>query len=672
MKRTFSLAAALVSLLCAGAAFGVQLALRHWLGEKTLFSADAVLAISFGAQAVGCLAAGFATSFFGRGLRSREQLAAAAVLSVAAFGALYFIKPPSFSYDRFYADKAELVVWALLVGIGSFLLGLWGASAGLLIGAGKSADASFNYELGIARTHLRLNRRTALMLLWIGLAAPGVLFGAGIITDWHAGARDLTYLHKAGAILGLLLFAGLIALWIRTRIRQARLLPGQRRRRPATLVMTFISIAGVAVGVWALTIVLSVMSGFEGDLKQKILGTNAHGMLLKFTDDFTEWRDKLPIVREVPGVVGATPFIFNEVMIAHQKDGLTGSEIKGIDAQSVGSVSDLDKQVIAGDLNWIDTPQNIPTTLVSPKAGIGDKLQGEDDAEYLDSTFSRRRDHPDEASAAKISPEALAKMPGLCMGKEMSHNLRAWVGDVVNVITPSGDVGPTGPMPRSRNYRVACILYSGMYEYDAKYAYISIAEAQSFFRMNDRVTGLELKFNNVDEARGIGRKVVGALKGFPYRAKDWEDMNRNLFSALKLEKFAMAIILTFIVLVACFNILSTLIMLVLEKTKEISILKSMGARDASIMKIFVLEGVAIGAIGTAIGLLMGLASCSFVARFGLRLDPDVYYISYLPVTVDLSQFALVAGISLCLAYLATLYPAIQASRLSPVDGLREE
>jgi len=183
---------------------------------------------------------------------------------------------------------------------------------------------------------------------------------------------------------------------------------------------------------------------------------------------------------------------------------------------------------------------------------------------------------------------------------------------------------------------------------------------------------LELKFNNVDEARGIGRKVVGALKGFPYRAKDWEDMNRNLFSALKLEKFAMAIILTFIVLVACFNILSTLIMLVLEKTKEISILKSMGARDASIMKIFVIEGVAIGAIGTAIGLLMGLASCSFVARFGLRLDPDVYYISYLPVTVDLSQFALVAGISLCLAYLATLYPAIQASRLSPVDGLREE
>jgi lipoprotein-releasing system permease protein len=154
--------------------------------------------------------------------------------------------------------------------------------------------------------------------------------------------------------------------------------------------------------------------------------------------------------------------------------------------------------------------------------------------------------------------------------------------------------------------------------------------------------------------------------------KDWAELNRNLFSALKLEKLAMAIILTFIVLVACFNILSTLIMLVLEKTKEISILKSMGARDSSVMKIFVLEGLVIGAIGTAMGLLLGLASCSFIERFGLQLDPDVYYISNLPVNVDGGQFLMVAGIAVALSYLATLYPATKASRLSPVDGLREE
>jgi lipoprotein-releasing system permease protein len=165
---------------------------------------------------------------------------------------------------------------------------------------------------------------------------------------------------------------------------------------------------------------------------------------------------------------------------------------------------------------------------------------------------------------------------------------------------------------------------------------------------------------------------VAALGGFPYRAKDWAELNRNLFSALKLEKLAMAIILTFIVLVACFNILSTLIMLVLEKTKEISILKSMGARDASVMKIFVVEGLTIGAIGTVMGLLLGLASCSFIERYGLQLDPDVYYISNLPVNADVGQFCAVALISIALSYLATLYPATKASRLSPVDGLREE
>jgi lipoprotein-releasing system permease protein len=211
-----------------------------------------------------------------------------------------------------------------------------------------------------------------------------------------------------------------------------------------------------------------------------------------------------------------------------------------------------------------------------------------------------------------------------------------------------------------------------MYEYDSKFAYIAIAEAQRFFRLGDNITGLELKFRDVDAARALGRRVVATLGGYPYRAKDWAELNRNLFSALKLEKLAMAIILTFIVLVACFNILSTLIMLVLEKTKEISILKSMGARDASVMKIFVIEGLVIGAIGTAMGLLLGVASCSFIERYGLRLDPDVYYISNLPVNADGAQFVLVAGISLALSYLATLYPSIKASRLSPVDGLRED
>ena len=670
--KKFSPLALGVALLLFGGAFGAQLVLRTQLANRTLLSSDAVVALSFGAEALLFLASGFVVSFFGRGSAWREQLAAGALLGGVAFGVLKTVKPPSFSFDHFFATDPELVIWSAVTAAAAWLLGLWGSSFGLLIGAGRHTDLSFNYEAGIARTHLRLTRRTALRIGWIGLTVAGAFFGAGILGDWFQGGRDLTLLHKSAAIAGVVSLLALITDWTRAWLHNRKLLPGQRKRRPATVVMTFISITGVAVGVTALTVVLSVMSGFEADLKRKILGTNAHAMLLKYTNDFSEWAKVLPQVNAVPGVQGASPFILNEVMIAH-KDSLTGSELKGIDPATVGTVSELPKQTIAGDLNWITDPSKIPVGKpVLPRAGINSDLAGPDVDQYLEDTYERRKNHPEEGAANKMDPEALVKMPGICIGKEMSHQLRVWVGDPVSIITPLGDSGPTGIMPRSKTFRVACILYSGMYEYDMKFAYISITEAQSFFRLKDNITGLELKFADVDAARANGRRIVAALKGFPYRSKDWGELNRNLFSALKLEKLAMAIILTFIVLVACFNILSTLIMLVLEKTKEISILKSMGARDASIMKIFVVEGVTIGAIGTAIGLTVGLALCSFIERFGLRLDPDVYYISNLPVTVESGQFALVAAIALCLTYLATLYPAIKASKLSPVDGLREE
>ena len=671
MKK-FSTLALGVALLLFGGAFAAQLALRTWLGARTLFSSDAVLALSFGAEAVLFLVSGFAISFVGRGAAVREQLGAALLLGVGSFFALRKIKPPSFSYDHFFATDPELIILAAVTCLAAFLLGLWGSSFGLLVGAGRHTDLSFSYEAGIARTHLRLTRGTLLRIVWIGLSVAGGFFGAGVIGSWLQGARDIQTWQWVLGLGGLCLLLALIIDRVLQRLRDAKLLPGQKKRRPATVVMTFISIAGVAVGVTALTVVLSVMSGFEADLKKKILGTNAHAMLLKYTNDFSEWQKVLPQVTEVPGVSGASPFILNEVMIAH-KEALTGSELKGIDPVTVGSVSELPKQTIAGELAWISDPSQIPVgKAVSPRAGLNAEAGGPDVEQYLEDTFERRKNHPEEGAAAKLDPESLAKMPGICIGKEMSHQLRVWIGDPVNIITPLGESGPTGIVPRSKTFRVACILYSGMYEYDMKFAYISIAEAQSFFRLKDNITGLELKFTDVDAARANGRRIVAALKGFPYRSKDWSELNRNLFSALKLEKLAMAIILTFIVLVACFNILSTLIMLVLEKTKEISILKSMGARDASIMKIFVVEGVSIGALGTGIGLLVGLSLCSFIERFGLRLDPDVYYISNLPVTVEPGQFGLVAAIALCLTYLATLYPAIKASHLSPVDGLREE
>jgi lipoprotein-releasing system permease protein len=201
---------------------------------------------------------------------------------------------------------------------------------------------------------------------------------------------------------------------------------------------------------------------------------------------------------------------------------------------------------------------------------------------------------------------------------------------------------------------------------------VDLGTAQKFFGLGDTVNGLELRVDDIDNTRIINRSILRTLDGYPYRTKDWGEMNHNLFSALRLEKLAMAIMLTFIVLVACINILSTLVVFALQKAKEVAILKSMGARDTGIMKIFVLEGLIIGSIGTVLGLIQGYGCCLFVEKFGIRMDPQVYYINKLPVRVDPVQFAVVAVIALVLSYLATIFPALNASRLRPVEGLKTE
>jgi lipoprotein-releasing system permease protein len=451
------------------------------------------------------------------------------------------------------------------------------------------------------------------------------------------------------------------------------------RKKSPTMIMTIISIGGVAVGVLALTVVLSVMSGFEVDLKQKIIGTNAHAIVSKYGEPlaasfFPEWSDVGQKVRGVRGVTGVTPFILSEVMISSSQQAV-GALIKGIEPKTVGDVSNLPANVKEGALEWLDHPEKIP-----PPANV-DKL--------LKIVPPEEADEPKKAEGAPapkeerlteemiIGSRARNKaseevFPGVVMGMELAHSLRVVVGDRINIAAFSGEIGPTGPIAKSRPFRVAGIFLSGMYEYDAKYCYIALREAQGFFGMGDSVTGLELKTDDIDNTRQITRAVINTLDGYPYRTRDWGEMNKNLFSALRLEKLVMAIILAFIVLVACFNIVSTLIMMVLEKSKEISILKSMGSTDTSVMKVFVVEGLIIGVVGTVLGLVLGYFACLFVEVVGIHLDAEVYYIDKLPVRLDTLQFAVVAFIAILLSYLATIYPATRASRVTPVDGLRNE
>jgi lipoprotein-releasing system permease protein len=542
--------------------------------------------------------------------------------------------------------RPELAYWLVFTGL--VLALVLGINTGFIAAGSGRVDVKLGFELFVARRHVAVFRPSLLLgtlaVLMFGIIPPLLIY---FIIRGAEAAVERTRVRSLG-------MADPLA--ASEAIHRLKL-----REQSPTMMMTALSVGGVGVGVMALIIVLSVMSGFEADLQKKILGTNAHAVVSKYAGDLPEYTKVMESVGKVPGVTGQTPFIINQVMIASEGN-VDGVIIKGIDPATVGTVTDLPDNLLGGaKLDILYTPEKILS-----RGPLGDPEEPEapegEGAPVEEDDIIRRSGKP-------AKPVAL---PGIVVGRELAASLRVVVGDRVNVVSPLGtELGPSGPIPKSRAFRVAAIFYSGMYEYDSKFVYILLKDAQEFFEVKG-ASGIELKVADIDDARRIAAQVVKVLGGYPYRARDWGEMNKNLFSALRLEKLVMGIILSIIIVVAAGLIVATVIMLVLEKRKEISVLKALGVPDGGIVKIFLAEGLQIGVAGGLLGLFSGLAWCFFIEKVGIKLDPEVYYIPALPVRIEPVQTALAVVIAVLVTYLASIYPALKASSVEPVEGLKAE
>lgn len=388
-------------------------------------------------------------------------------------------------------------------------------------------------------------------------------------------------------------------------------------------IISLISVLGVFVGVMALLVVLAVMNGFEQEVKSRITGTNAHVILLRYGNEpFEPTEELLEEVRSVEGVVGLSPFVYTKTMIqiGDDQDGIV---LKGIDPERENEVSDLLKRTIPSDadLSWEE-----------------------------------------------------GKAPPLLLGTELGLDLGALSGETVVLASFTNTARtPFGTVPKMRRFRVAGTFDSGMYEYNSTMALAPLRAAQEFLGMGENVTGVAIRVDDAYRAPEIADRILAKVGHPPYRANNWIFLNRTLFSWMSTEKRVMFVILGLVILVAAFNIASTLIMVVMEKTREIGVLKSMGASIRSVLTIFVLEGLAIGAVGTSLGLAGGYLLCWLLEKYKfIPLPGDIYFIDSLPVRMEAIDFVQVAAAAMAICLVATLYPAWKASRLEPVRAIRYE
>ena len=400
-----------------------------------------------------------------------------------------------------------------------------------------------------------------------------------------------------------------------------RYLKSKKRNRTVSL-NTFISIAGVVIGVATSIITLSVMTGFQGYFRDKILSAISHVVVMEYAGKgVSDQQALIDKVSRVPHVTATTPFIISQVMLtAHER--VQGVVVRGIDPRTEGAVTDLEKNIRKGSLLDLERP-------------------GKD-------------------------------RPGIVIGEDLARKFDAAIGDTIMMVNPIGEESAMGMVPKMRKFVLVGIFDAGMYDYNTTFVYISIPEAQRFFNMPGRISGIQVRVDDIYNAAAIAESIQSSI-GFPYYTRNWIEMNKNFFSALKLEKIGMSLILVVIIIVASFNIIGTLTMIVMEKSREIAILKSMGSPERSIMKIFMLSGLIIGFVGTVVGSAIGYSAVVVIAQSGIiTLPKDVYQVSHLPLSITGYDVLFISLMALGISFLATIYPAWQAARQDPVEVLRYE
>jgi lipoprotein-releasing system permease protein len=520
------------------------------------------------------------------------------------------------------------------------------------------------------------------------------------------------------------------------------------KKRAFVSVGTMFSTLGVALGVAALAIVMSVTGGFKEQFREKVLGVNAHVLVLKYASDFREYRDVMAKAAEIPGVTAVAPFIINPMMVTHGPRTATGVLLKGVDPELLPKVLDLPKHITDGSIDglrkpgampppppvdskrgatgvsnestavsnpaagwpsgtsskWLDqtapappvVPSELPRTIVNqapttstpkdmvapaPTASAGAMANPMLGAAATPADGYASELPSDDALPENIDPDPcksqsiVASLPGIVIGVALAKQLALKLGDCVQITSPTVGMmfgSSASRAPIVKQFRVTALFSAGFDQYDAKLVYTDIYEAEAFYGQGDSVTGVEMRVRDIHRAGEIALALDRKLKNPIYHTMDWQELNRGLFTALLIQQFGLSFVFTLIIIVAGFTVIATLIMVVLEKRREIALLKAIGATDSAILRVFLYQGGITGVVGTLLGLAVGAGGCKALDAYRFPLDPKVYFISHLPVSIRPTEFLITGGIAVVICLLATVMPSLYAAWLRPADGLRND